>query len=74
VIRFWWKAMAKPHLRKLVRTKREHDGANRAQRIWEEILTEAGVSMNRGLSDKLSYVGGFKELGVLEKVQKMAKG
>jgi len=60
--------------RQLVRVKKLYDAGSRLQDQWEELLSNEGFSMNRGLNDKLSYVGTSEDLGVMEKLQESAKG
>ena len=59
--------------RRLVRVKAEHDSLRRLQKQWDILLTNKGLSMNRGLTDKLSYAGGTSDLVVLEKLQGSTK-
>jgi hypothetical protein len=56
--------------RRLVRVRKAHIAGQRLQKKWDQILSNQGVSMNRGLSDKLSYVGTGFNLVILEKLQK----
>ena len=55
------------HKRKLVQVKKSHDAGQRLQKQWEQILSNDGFSMNRGLSDRLSYAGTVSDLVVIEK-------
>jgi hypothetical protein len=58
----------------LVRKKRRFDAQKRLQKKWEQRLTKKGFSMNRGLSDRVSYTGTIQDLTIIEKYNnKMGK-
>ena len=60
--------MSKVNKRQLIRTKRQADAGIKLQKQWDKLLTSKGLSLNRGASDKLSYVGSSVDLVVIEKL------
>ncbi len=52
--------------RQLRRIKRVAAAEKRLQEKWSKMLTDKGLSMNRGLSKRISYVGSSFDLAVIE--------
>lgn len=57
------------NFKELERKKKEADDLQKLISAWDKKLTKKGLSMKRGTSSKLSYVGGSGELVILEKLQ-----
>lgn len=55
-------------INELKRWKKAAEDAAKLQKKWEDVLAEEGLTMNCGISNKLSYAGTIAELVVIEKL------
>jgi hypothetical protein len=52
---------------RLKRERRAHLATQRLQKQWNQKLSDMGLSVELGTSEKLIYAGDLNDLGVIEK-------